>query len=162
MLLSLAIAPSAAHAQARTSDGVAGIEAFNRALEAATKAMDNAAAVALWEEDGVSLLPSTRPIIGKAAIAQFFDAVTKGMPGAKMASFTLRCGDIQVSGPLGSEWCTEHQVVTFPAGQPPFDGWGKMLLVLHRDGDGKWRLLREMWNQAIPDSSVKSPQGGKP
>lgn len=33
----------------------AGIEAFNRALIDATTRMDNAAALALWEEDGISL-----------------------------------------------------------------------------------------------------------
>ena len=36
-----------------------------------------------------------------------------------------------------------------PAGKPPFDGWGKMLLVLHKGADGKWRVKQEMWNQGL-------------
>jgi hypothetical protein len=28
-----------------------------------------------------------------------------------------------------------------------------MLLVLHRGTDGRWRLSREMWNQAVPADS---------
>lgn len=156
ILLLVGIVPSPARAQAPAIDGRTGIQAFNRALETATRGMDNAAMIALWESGGVSLLPSTMPIVGRTAIGQFMNDVTKQLIGARMESFDLRCFDIVVSGLLGSEWCLEHQVVVLPAGQPKFDGWGKMLLVLHRGQDGKWRLIREMWNQALPDSTAVS------
>jgi uncharacterized protein (TIGR02246 family) len=123
------------------------LDTFNNALIDATKRMDNAAVLRLWEEDGVSLLPSTPPIVGKAAIGKFLDEVTSKYPAAHMDSFTLECSDIAVSGDLASEWCTEHQVVSFGDNRPPFDGRGKMLLVLHRGRDGKWRIQAEMWNQ---------------
>jgi ketosteroid isomerase-like protein len=110
--------------------------------------MDNAALVALWADDGISLLPSTKPIVGKVAIAAFIDSVTNQNKGAQMEKFELKCFAIDVSGDIASEWCSEHQVVLMPGGKPPFDGFGKMLLVLRRDPDGKWRLQREMWNQA--------------
>ena len=42
-------------------DPRAEIEAFNRKLENATRLMDNTATLALWAEDGISLLPSTKP-----------------------------------------------------------------------------------------------------
>jgi hypothetical protein len=31
-----------------------------------------------------------------------------------------------------------------------------MLLVLHRGADGKWRMKREMWNQAAPLAKAAS------
>ena len=124
------------------------IEAFNRRFEDATRRMDNAAVVALWADDGISLLPSTKPIVGRVAIAAFIDSVTAQIKGARMEKFELECFAIDVSGDTASEWCSEHQVVFMPGGKPPFDGRGKMLLVLRRSLDGKWRLLREMWNQA--------------
>jgi len=127
------------------------IEAFNRTFEDATRRMDNAATVALWADDGISLLPSTKPIVGKGAIATFMDSVTAQLKGAKMEKFEMECFAIDVSGDTASEWCSEHQVVLMPGGKPPFDGRGKMLLVLKRGLDGKWRLLREMWNQAEGD-----------
>ena len=125
------------------------IEEFNRAFANATRTMDNAATLALWDDDGVSLLPSTAPISGKPAIAKFMHDVMTSLAGAHMTSFDLACHDIQVSGNWGSEWCTEHQVVALPDGKPPFDGHGKMLLVLHRTPDGHWRIHDEMWNQAL-------------
>ena len=124
------------------------IEAFNRNFEDATRRMDNAATLALWADDGISLMPSTRPIVGKAAIAAFMDSVMAQIKGARMEKFEMACFSIDVSGDTASEWCSEHQVVQMPGGKPPFDGRGKMLLVLKRSADGKWRLLREMWNQA--------------
>lgn len=126
------------------------IEAFNQALDSATRQMDNAAVLALWEDDGVSLLPSMSPVVGKAAIGRFLDDVTAQYPSGRMEKFELQCHDIEVSGDWASQWCTEHQIVQFPGGKPPFEGWGKMLLVLHRSAGGRWRIKEEMWNAAVP------------
>jgi ketosteroid isomerase-like protein len=131
-----------------SSDPNGEIDAFNRRLEDATRSMDNAATLALWAEGGISLLPSTKPLEGKAAIAAFLESVTTQIHGAKMQEFKLECFAIDVSGDLATEWCTEHQVVLMPEGKPPFDGRGKMLLVLRRGPDGHWHIEREMWNQA--------------
>lgn len=132
----------------------AGIEEFNRALIDATTRMDNAAALALWEDDGITLLPQTKPIIGKKAIAKFLDGVSAQLTGARMEKFEMRCFDIERSGDLASEWCEEHQHVMLPGGKPAFDGRGKMLLILHRGADGKWRMRREMWNEGVADQST--------
>ncbi|HJT17255.1 MAG TPA: nuclear transport factor 2 family protein [Thermoanaerobaculia bacterium] len=123
------------------------LDTFNNALIDATKRVDNAAVLRLWEQDGVSLLPSKAPIVGKPAIGKFLDEVTSKYPAARMESFTLECREIAVSGDLASEWCTEHQIVSFGDKREPFDGRGKMLLVLHRGRDGNWRIKSEMWNQ---------------
>ena len=68
---------------------------------------------------------------------------------ARMEAFDLQCHDIEVSGNWASEWCQEHQRVSMGGDKPPFEGSGVMLLVLHRGADGKWRMKREMWNQAF-------------
>ena len=124
-----------------------GVEAFNQKLEAATRSMDNAATLALWAEDGVSLLPGAEPLVGKAAIAAFLERVTAPLKGARMTTFEMQCAGVQVVGDVATEWCTEHQVVQLPGAEKPFDGRGRMLLVLRRGGDGMWMLEREMWAQ---------------
>ncbi|MBU6206172.1 MAG: DUF4440 domain-containing protein [Alphaproteobacteria bacterium] len=144
LLICMVVGAPAAPAQ----DTHAGIVAFNAALSDATRNMDNPATLALWEEDGVSLLPSTPPIIRKPAIAKFMADVMASLSGARMTGFELHCTDIAVHGNWASEWCTEHQHVVFANGKPPFDGGGKMLFVLHRGVDRAWRIKREMWNAA--------------
>ena len=129
------------------------IDAFNRALATATRSMDNSALLALWDEDGVSLLPSVKPIVGKAAIARFLDDVMASLAGAHMTKFESACYNVQVHGDWASEWCTEHQIVDLGAGKAPFDGYGKMLFVLHRSS-GAWRIHEEMWNQAIATDTL--------
>jgi ketosteroid isomerase-like protein len=130
-------------------DARPGIDRFNQAMVGATKQMDNSATLALWEDDGVSLLPSTKPIVGKKALGAMFDRVTTALPGAHMRSFEMTCTGLAVAGDLATEYCDEHQVVELGGGKPPFDGTGKMLFVLHRGADGKWRAVREMWNQGL-------------
>lgn len=134
--------------RAQTATERAEIEAFNHRLEDATLRMDNAATMELWAEDGVSLMPSAKPVVGKAAIGAFLENMTLQLKGARMEKFELNCEGIEVAGDLATEWCSEHQVVQLGNGKPPFDGRGRMLLVLRRGGDGRWRMLREMWNQA--------------
>jgi ketosteroid isomerase-like protein len=145
VLLVLLFVPILANAATPQS----GVEAFNKAMESATRSMSNAGIMALWEDDGVSLLPSTAPVFGKRAIAKMLDDVVAMYPGGKMKKFETQCHDITVSGGWAAEWCGEHQIVQYPGGKPPFDSWGKMLLVLHRGADGKWRVKQEMWNQGL-------------
>jgi hypothetical protein len=128
-----------------TNEGRAGIDAFNRAMIDGTLRMDNAALGAQWESDGISLLPSTEPVVGRAAITKMVADIMASMPGAKMISFDMTCSDIEIYGDYASEWCTEHQVVGLP-GKPNFDGWGKILFVLHRGAD----------NLAHPSRNVES------
>jgi Ketosteroid isomerase homolog len=153
-LVLLCLAPAALGASAKAAAPHTDIDAFNRSLDAATRQMNPAATLALWEDDGVSLLPETPPIMGKKAIASFLDRVMAGLDGAHMESFVLQCHDIQVSGDWASEWCSEHQIVKLSGGKPPFDGWGKMLFILHRQPDGTWRLREEMWNQGVAEPSL--------
>ena len=149
VLCTLAAASSPSRAQSPASNARAGIDAFNRALEDATRSMSNSATLALWAEDGTSLLPSTAPIVGKKAIAGFLEDVMSQLHDAHMEKFEMQCFDVRISGDWASEWCTEHQLVQLGGGKPPFEGWGKMLLILHRGPDAKWRLQTEMWNQAL-------------
>lgn len=124
------------------------IDAFNAKFLVAHLKMDTPTILEMWADDGVSLLPETAPMIGKPAIAKFLTGVTEQLKGWRMEKMELDFQGIEVSGDWASEWALEHQVVRPPdADKPAFDGRGKMLLVLHREADGNWRIKREMWNQ---------------
>ncbi len=125
------------------------IEDFNTKFIEAHLKMDNAAVLNLWADDGVSLLPETAPMIGKEAIGKFMEDVTAKMPGYHMEKIDVDFQGVEVNGDWASEWAFEHQIVKAPDDRPSFDGHGKLLLVLHREKDGNWRIKREMWNQGI-------------
>ena len=125
------------------------IDGFNAKFLEAHLRMDDAAILGMWAEDGVSLLPETAPMVGKAAITTFLGRVTEQLKGWRMEKMELDFQGIEVSGDWASEWALEHQVVRPPDDRPVFDGRGKMLLVLHREADGNWKVKREMWNQGM-------------
>jgi len=125
------------------------IDAFNKRFLEARRKMNDAAILEMWAEDGVSLLPETAPMVGKAAITKFLTGVTGQLKHWRMEKMELDFQGIEVSRDWASEWALEHQVVRPPDDRPVFDGRGKMLLVLHREADGNWKVKREMWNQGM-------------
>ena len=128
--------------------GVAEIEAFNKHYVELHLKMDTAGVLALWEEDGVDLMPGDAPMIGKKKIVAWVEDIVAKMPGYKVLKQDMEFHDIQVCGDWASEWATEHQVVQPPDGKPVIEGYGKMALVLHRGANGEWKVKQEMWNAA--------------
>lgn len=122
------------------------IEEFNREFTAAHLRMDNQAVISMWAEDGVTLLPGMAPLSGRSNIARWLDEITAKMPGYRVTTQEDDFRDIQLFGDWASEWGMTHQVVQPPDGKPAIDTRGKILLVLHREQDGKWRIKQEMWN----------------
>jgi hypothetical protein len=83
-------------ARAASLSPQAEIEAFNLKLEDATRRMDNADLISLSSENGISLLPSTKPLIGRHAISDFLAGVTVQLQGARMEKFEMKCSAIVV------------------------------------------------------------------
>jgi ketosteroid isomerase-like protein len=124
------------------------IEAFNRRYVELHLKMDTAGVLALWEEEGVDLLPGDDAMIGKKKIVAWVEDIVSKMPGYKVTKQEMEFHDIHACGEWASEWATEHQVVQPPDGKPPIEGYGKMALVLHRAANGEWKVQQEMWNAA--------------
>src|SRR5262245_28434987 len=146
MLVAGALASAAAY---RSDPDAKQIEAFNQRFTAANLAMDNAQVMALWADDGVSLQPDSAPMAGKKTIAKWLDEIVAQMPGYRVTKDEADFHDIQVSGDWASEWGTTHQIVQPPGGKPAIETFGKILLVLHREADGEWRIEKEMWNAGL-------------
>ena len=136
---------SAPQTPAPPADPKSEILAFNEKFIDAHLRMDNPAIIAMWADDGVSLLPSMAPMVGRAAIGKFITDITAQMPGYKIVREKIDFHDIQVSGDWASEWGLETQGLQ-PPNQPTMEGYGKILFVLHKDASGQWKIQQEMWN----------------
>jgi uncharacterized protein (TIGR02246 family) len=132
----------------QSSSGRAEIEAFNQKFIDAHLRMDHPAILSMWAEDGVSLLPQMAPLVGRQAIKKFVEDVVAQMPGYRVTKEEIDFRDIRVSGDWAYEWGLEHQVVQPPDGKAAIEGRGKILLILHKDAHGEWKLQQEMWNAA--------------
>jgi uncharacterized protein (TIGR02246 family) len=128
------------------ADGKAEVAAFNEKFRAAHERMDTPGILAMWSETGVSLMPETPPVIGKAAIVKFVNNAVANLADYKELKVEMEFHDVHVCGEWATEWAIEHQVIQPPDGKPVIDHWGKFALILHRDGDGVWRVQQEMWN----------------
>lgn len=146
LTLILATPPQANRAEANSAK--AEIEEFNQKFIAAHLKMDHALILSFWEEDGVSLLPDTPPLVGKLAIAKFVEDAIASMPGYRVTKQEIDFRDIRVAGDWAFEWGLEHQVSEGPPGKPTFAGRGKILLILHKNAQGEWKVHQEMWNSA--------------
>lgn len=139
--------PASPQTPAPPADPKAQILDFNEKFINAHLRLDNPAIIAMWAEDGVSLLPSMPPMIGRGAIGKFINDISAQMPGYKIVREKIDFHDIQVSGDWASEWGLETQGLQ-PPNQPEMEGYGKLLFVLHKDSSGQWKIQQEMWNAA--------------
>ena len=80
----VAFIASAAAAQQRPVATASPVAEFNKALERAPFPRNDSATLALWDDDGVSLLPNAAPVVGKAAITKYFTSITSQLKGARM------------------------------------------------------------------------------
>jgi ketosteroid isomerase-like protein len=133
---------------AQTGSGKAEIEAFNQQYIAAHLRMDNATVKSFWSADGVSLLPEMAPLVGKEVIGKFFDEAVKPLAGYHMEKMQIDFREIQVMGDWAYEWGLEHQLLQPPDGRPVIEGRGNILLILHKNAQGEWKIKQEMWNAA--------------
>jgi len=145
---------SAVKAPASESSKHKEIEAFNEELKQSIMAMDNARVMALWDDNGTNLPFGEAALEGKPAIAKWLDNVTEKQKGWKVTKQDQEFHDIQISGDWASEWANTEQVSQPPEGKKfigigkghgPVTSKGKMLLVLHRGSDGKWKIREEAW-----------------
>jgi ketosteroid isomerase-like protein len=124
------------------------IDAFNKNYIAAHLKMDNAAVLAMWADDGVSLLPQMPPLKGKQTIGNFFNEAVSRLGGYHMKTMEIDFQQIQPMHDWAYEWGLEHQVLESSEGKTTVEGRGNILLILHKNGGGEWKIQQEMWNAA--------------
>lgn len=136
------------------------LDAFNKKFIGNCTGMDQAAAAALWADDGVDLIQGMQPMVGKAVIAKWLNGLTPQLKGAKMLYCTVDWRDIKIQGDWAYEWGINRQKIAFPPPQEAFENEGKILLIVKRQAAGDWRLELESWNSS--PQPPKKPSTEKP
>ena len=109
------------------------------------------AVVALYADDAALMPPNAPQARGVAAIKE---AIAKEIAGAKKAGVTLAVGTDEVGVTGDMAWHAGTYVVKDKAGKT-VDA-GKFLEAWERK-NGKWRIVRDMWNSDAAPAPVAAP-----
>ncbi len=136
----LMFAAMAASAQAGTREGLL---AADKAWAAAYSAKDLSKSVAAVDSEGALLWPNAPAIVGKTAIAKAIqDDFSQGD-----LSWRARSASVARSGDLGIT--TGDYTLKSVSGGAVIDN-GKYLTVWKKAADGRWKVLRDMFNTDRP------------
>lgn len=131
------------------------VDAVNQEIVRACQQRDFDATLALWADDGVDLLPGLAPLVGKAKISSWLDSLRPQMEGSKMRYCTIDWQDVQIHGDLAYEWGINRQFVEYPPPRKSAPNEGKILFILKRQSDGRWKVALESWNSSPQPQDVR-------
>jgi uncharacterized protein (TIGR02246 family) len=137
-LLISAILPVAA----QQDDRSAALEAFFSDLAAAAEAGDRPAYTSLFVPDAAMFLPHRPPLIGRAAIGDWFDSF-RGLLKLRIASYEQQNIEIVGDVAMVRSRATGHYLNTGSGENLPLDQ--KYLDVLRYE-DGQWRMVYHVAN----------------
>lgn len=126
---------------AQAQSAKAEIEAVIGEFEAAFNGKDAAAVAELYAADAAIFPPESPRIDGKEGIGNYW----RGGIDAGLSDLDLSAVEIEDSGN------TAHEVGTFSLKAPVEGGGssdikGQYIVIWKKNGEGKWRLYRDIWN----------------
>lgn len=134
-------------AYAQNSKAADAIRAADQQWEKAAAASDLAKTVSFCQPDG-SVLPPNAPIAtGTAAIRQMF-AGYFALPKVSI-SWTAVTAEAAKSGDLGYSRGTYRFSFNDASGKPVVDT-GKYVTVWHKQADGSWKVVADIFNSDLP------------
>jgi uncharacterized protein (TIGR02246 family) len=132
----------AAAAEAPVSEARAAIEAANAKFSEVFARGDAAALAALYTSDAILFPPGEEMLRGNTPIGEFWkNSHDGGVAGAKLTTTDVeRSGDVAVE--VG-----KVELVIRAEGKPDSAASAKYLVVWNRQGDGTWKMHRDIWNE---------------
>lgn len=111
---------------------------------------------ALYLEDGVVLAPGTPAIVGRAAIRDF---IASDVAKSKAAGLTFNGDAVTDAGVAGDmAWATGTFSVTDASGATVDKG---KYVTIYRRANGKWPIIRDIWNSDMPPAAASTPATGE-
>jgi ketosteroid isomerase-like protein len=152
MILNLTACQTTESASKIEADKAAIRKVAGEALSMVTKVnKDNAAEMVkfLYTEDAVIFPPNALPLKGQKAIIELLQTYPP------MTDYVQKPEELVVFGDFAYQW--ETWSVTLPlADQTPFKDSGTIFWIWHKQSDGAWKLMREIWHSDLPIPIITS------
>ncbi len=132
--------------EATTAIDVAAINSLRDEFIALHNASDAAGLTGLYTNDAVLMPPNQEPVIGDQAIESWFQTTFDQFS----IEFTLASDELEVVGDLAFDGGTYMIALTPKADGEPMEERGKYIVILRKQVDGSWKLVRDIWNSNNP------------
>jgi uncharacterized protein (TIGR02246 family) len=133
----------------RTDEDRAAVTRATSDLLAAVNAGDVNRVLAVWADDGVMMPPHHPSVIGHVELATYF----RNLFSRLHLTFTFTSSEIHIAGDLAFERVTYTAIACPISGGPAVEDVGKGLHLYHRQRDGTWKLMNDIWNSDRPAPS---------
>jgi ketosteroid isomerase-like protein len=135
-----------------TGADIAAIRGVDSAFAGAAGAGDASGMAAAYLADAHLLPPHAPAVQGRAGIERFWAGLLAGY----RVKLDLVADEIEGRGDLAyARGRFTLEATPRAAGTPPLGDEGKYLEVLHRQSDGTWRYLADMYNSDLPLASAR-------
>ena len=118
----------------------AAVEEIFATYSATTMNKDVEGWMALWDEDGIKMVPNLASIHGKSAIRELKHKKSQSPNDLEM---TIKVEDTQLSGDFGFAHGTYFVSMTPKAGGAAKSIEGKYLTIFKKQADGSWKIYRD-------------------
>jgi uncharacterized protein (TIGR02246 family) len=145
ILVAAACRPAAERQAVTAGPAVDSVTAWLAEVTAAVNEGNLERLLALYADDALSS-PSDAPSLSVGELAALYEATF----ALGTSDFTTDVLDVVVSGDLAVLRAYYANTITPTDGGEPVKRNGDWLVVLRRQGDGSWKLWREMWSVITP------------
>ena len=115
---------------------------------AANTALDLDALVALTTDDVVVLPPNRPPVVGHAALKNFYQTLVERNPDAQVLAYSEEWEEVRILGDFAFQWGTINERTKVSVTSAESTSSVHAIRMLARQGDGSWKIARFMWNPA--------------
>ncbi len=130
-----------------SAEDYAAIERMHEKDEQAARDQDFDALRTVLSRDVVLMPPGQRAVRGRSEWDSSVRSMRDTMTGVEILEYEQFFEEVRVIGDYAFEWGTVVGTIRPPEGGEPVQIAQKLMRILKRGDDGKWRVHRSMWNE---------------
>lgn len=124
------------------------IEALHQTDMKASMANDVDTLLGLWTDDGVMIRPEGEVVKGIQAITQQMESYREQLKNITFTQYLIGFKEVKVIGDHAYEWGDyHHKFFTKDNPGKKLEQKGRLMRILRRLPDGKWKVARAIWTE---------------
>jgi len=147
---------AAAQRQATEAEDREAIEQLHQEDIAGSLAFDVDKLTSTWNDEIVSMPPSSKPIVGKAANHEFLVSQQKAMANVEILSYEETWDEVRTMGDYAYEYGTIRSRIRQVNAKDETPLEFNVMRVLKKQPSGAWKIYRTIWNDRKAEAGEKT------